>query len=67
MATTIDTSKPVWRVTGQLPASDGRRMTCFVNATGGEEAISLAKAEGLATIERVWEIDVETGLRKDLR
>lgn len=62
MGTLIDTTKPVYRVSGFIP--DGRRMTCFVNANSRDQAYDLAKAEGLISVDRMWEIDVETGLRK---
>lgn len=47
--TTVDPSKGVWRVMGHLPAPDGRRMTCFVNANDEQEALALGRLEGLAT------------------
>lgn len=49
--TTIDTSKPVWRVVGHLPAPDGRRMTVFCNALSEKDARVEGEKEGLSTIE----------------
>jgi hypothetical protein len=40
---TIDKGKPIWRVVGQLPAPDGRRMTIFCNA----ESEALARTDAL--------------------
>lgn len=64
MSTLIDTTKPVWRVSGFIP--DGRRMTCFVNANDESWARDFGKLQGLVSVDKVWEIDVETGLRKTL-
>ena len=50
---TIDKSKPVYRVVGTLPPPDGRRMTVFCNATDESSADAAGRAEGLHTVERV--------------
>lgn len=61
----LDLSKPVYRVSGKIP--DGRRMTCFVNATNENEAFALSIKEGMISLEKAWEIDAETGLRKEAK
>lgn len=50
---TVDPSKGVWKVTGHLPAPDGRRMTVFCNADSEPDARGFGHLEGLATVERV--------------
>lgn len=59
----VDESKPVWRVEGRLPAPDGRRMICFVNAENDKEAAVAGEAAALYRVEAAWEINIQTGLR----
>jgi hypothetical protein len=61
---TIDMSKSVWKVIGHLPAPDGRRYTCFLNAESKHDAIEKAEAdEGIVSIDSVYQIDATTGLK----
>jgi hypothetical protein len=51
---TIDRTKPIWRVRGQLPPPDLRRMTCFVNGETEAEAIAAAKTEGMGSVSDTY-------------
>jgi hypothetical protein len=47
---TIDRTKPIWRVRGHLPPPDLRRITCFVNGETEADAVAAARTEGMDAV-----------------
>jgi hypothetical protein len=55
----IDLTKPMWLVTGYLPAPDLRRMKICVNALTSSEAVAAAKAQGMDGVSHTRLISTE--------